>query len=417
MLPWLAGFGPRLAQEAAISSEPGRWDLSWFAGAQYVTFSGFWMQKTAIGWLTWELTHSPAWVGTIALSDLIASLWVAPLSGVLTDRSNPYRLIWTTQAAIMASAVLLWLLVVAGAITSWLLLAWAIVDATLQGFNLPVRLLVTGSLAIKGRMNQAIAINSIAVNLARSTGPAVAGIIMLNGGAGYAILANILTFPVMFLALVRIRHVIHKPRTGTARAPFSQELYSGLSYVAKTPEIGLLFTVVVAFSLLARPFIELFPAIAGGVFHGGPGTLAMLMTSQGIGALFGAVWMLRSREPRRLARTTFAAAFGIGATLACFSWIADVTYAFVTIGFAGLFHVVANIGMQSMTQTMSQEGMLGRVLALYGLLFRVGPSAGAFLLGFGAHWADLQTLIGVAAAIFAGLIVALWPAFRRTYGC
>ncbi|WP_354152701.1 MFS transporter [Aquamicrobium ahrensii] len=381
-----------------------------------MTFSGFWMQKTAIGWLTWELTHSPAWVGTIALSDLIASLWVAPLSGVLTDRSNPYRLIWTTQLAVMANAILLWLLVVTHAITPWLLLGWAIADATLQGFNLPVRLLVTGSLATRGKMNQAIAISSIAVNLARSTGPALAGIIMLGAGADYAILANILTFPVMFLALLRIRRVIDRPRAETARTSFTSELSQGLSYVTRTPKIGLLFTVVVMFSLLARPFIELFPAIAGGVFHGGPGTLAMLMTSQGIGALFGAAWMLRSREPMALVRTTFAAAFGIGVALVCFSWIADVTYAYIAIGFAGLFHVITNIGMQSMTQTMSREGMLGRVLALYGLLFKIGPSAGAFLIGFGAHWIDLQILIGVSAAIFAGAIVMLWPALRRTYG-
>ena len=56
-----------------------------FSAGHGLSSLGSWMQKTAVGWLTWELTHSPAWVGAIAMSDLIAALWVAPLAGAVTD--------------------------------------------------------------------------------------------------------------------------------------------------------------------------------------------------------------------------------------------------------------------------------------------------------------------------------------------
>ena len=85
------------------------------------------------GWLVWELTHSPAWVGAVALSDLIAAFWVAPLAGTVTDRSNPYRLIWLTQGLAMAnSCVHLASGRPLGAVSPCSSAGWAIVDSTLQ---------------------------------------------------------------------------------------------------------------------------------------------------------------------------------------------------------------------------------------------------------------------------------------------
>jgi predicted MFS family arabinose efflux permease len=155
--------------------------------------------------------------------------------------------------------------------------------------------------------------------------------------------------------------------------------------------------------------------LAGGTFKGGPDTLGLLMAAQGIGALFGAGWMLRKRPEGTIVRITFAAALGIAVSLILFSTTGIFGFALPLIGFAGLFHVVCNIGMQTMAQTLSEPSMRGRVLALYTMVFRAGPALGAFLIGFAAHWFDLQVLIGLAAsALLLGLILSI-PAVRRIY--
>ena len=59
--------------------------------------------------------------------------------------------------------------------------------------------------------------------------------------------------------------------------------------------------------------------------------------------------------------------------------------------------------------------MRGRVLALYTLVFRAGPAVGAFVIGFAAHWFDLQVLIGLAAGVFVLGIVSALPVVRRIY--
>ncbi len=116
------------------------------------------------------------------------------------------------------------------------------------------------------------------------------------------------------------------------------------------------------------------------------------MAAQGAGALFGAGWMLRKRATGALVRVTFAAALGIAISLIAFSATGTSGLALPLIALAGLFHVICNIGMQTMAQTMSEPAMRGRVLALYNLVFRAAPALGAFLIGFAGHWFDLQVL-------------------------
>lgn len=404
-----------IPSDQRLMPEPKSRNFILFSIAQCVSFSGDWMQKAAVGWLVWELTHSPAWVGAVALSDLIAAFWVAPLAGTVTDRSNPYKLIWLTQVLAMANSCLIWLLVVLGLVSPWLLLAWAVMDSTLQGFNQPARMMVTGALAPHGRVSQAIAANSIAANLARSIGPMIGGFIMVHSGVSDVFLINAVSFVAIMAVLVHVRPWIDRPGLAVRSVHFTDDIVSGFRYILRAPQVAMLFALTLSFSLLARPFTELFPALAGGTFKGGPDTLGLLMAAQGVGALFGAGWMLRKRPVGTLVRITFAAALGIAVSLILFSMTGTLAFALPLIAFAGLFHVVCNIGMQTMAQTMSEPAMRGRVLALYTLVFRAGPALGAFLIGFAAHRFDLQLLIGLAAgAFFIGIILAI-PAVRSVY--
>jgi len=155
--------------------------------------------------------------------------------------------------------------------------------------------------------------------------------------------------------------------------------------------------------VLARPFAEMFPAMVGMVFGGGPSTLSLLMSSQGAGAMVGALWMLRRRAPDRLLTITLGGAVGLAAALVVFASSALLTVAVPAMVLAGAFHVIFNIGMQSMAQTKAAPEMKGRVTATYWLLFRCGPSAGAFLIGLAANLVGLQVLIG-GGALLAGLV-------------
>ncbi len=372
------------------------------------------MQKTGIGWLAWDLTHSAAWVGTIALADLVAALWVGPLAGAVTDRSNPFRLLITTQGIALILAAGLWGTTAAGLIDIWVLLFFAIGEASIQGFNQPVRMTVTGQLAGPARLSQAIATNSIAVNLARAIGPAIAGWIMLKGSVEWVFAANALSFVAMLGAVMVVRRWIDADVPGS-KAALAGDITDGFRYIAQTPKIATLFSLVLSFSLLARPFSELLPAFAGQVFAGGPQTLSALMSAQGCGALFGAAWMLRRRPADVIVRTTLATSLGLTLSLLAFTATRRIELAVAAMILTGLCHVVSNIGMQSLAQLFSDPALRGRVLALYSLLFRSGPSLGAFAIGLASHWLGLQLLVGAAALLHGLVLLSALPVARRVY--
>ncbi|MDR2690119.1 MAG: MFS transporter [Azoarcus sp.] len=372
---------------------------------------GSWAQKTGIGWLTWELTHSVAWVGTIAMADLVAALWVAPLAGAVTDRNNPYRLFCLTQALTLLLALLLCVATAAGTVTIHGLLLFAVVESTLQGFNQPVRMLLTGSLAPRERLSQAIAANSIAFAVARSLGPASAGVIMYFGSVALVFALNAVSFLAILSIVFYLRHWLDHPPL-TRGAALASDIAEGFRYVARTPEIASVIFLALAFALLARPFSELFPAFAGEVFGGGPEVLSLLMTTQGLGALFGAVWMLRQRDSRRLARNIRSTGLALSVALMVFSSSGVLAVALPAIFMVGLFHIIGNIAMQSLCQLQSVSALRGRVVALYGLIFRTGPAIGAFCIAQAERWFALGALVGGCAAIYA-IVLIVTPATRR----
>jgi predicted MFS family arabinose efflux permease len=255
-----------------------------------------------------------------------------------------------------------------------------------QGFNLPVRMVAIGSLARPEKMSQAIATSSIAVSLARSVGPAIAGIVMVSGHVAGVFVVNALSYLAMIAAILWLRRPLDRPSLSSRKERLLTDIAAGVDYIRNTPRVATIFLLALGFAVLARPFVELFPAIAGDVLRGGPETLSMLMTAQGIGALCGALFMLKPKPMDQTVRITFGAALGIALTLIVFSLTTQLHTVLLAIGVAGVFHVVCNIGMQTMAQTMSDPAMKGRVMSSYGLIFRAAPAIGATVLGAFAEW-------------------------------
>ncbi|MBT6087853.1 MAG: MFS transporter, partial [Rhodospirillaceae bacterium] len=67
----------------ATMREPNYWR---YVVGNGLSLIGTWMQRIAVGWLTWELTHSPTWLGLIAMADFFPVVFMGPLGGALADR-------------------------------------------------------------------------------------------------------------------------------------------------------------------------------------------------------------------------------------------------------------------------------------------------------------------------------------------
>ncbi len=74
---------------------------------QLVSLTGTWMQSTAQGFLVFQLTHSPAFLGYVGFAAGVPSWLFTLYGGVVADRMPRRTLLLITQTTMMALAFFL----------------------------------------------------------------------------------------------------------------------------------------------------------------------------------------------------------------------------------------------------------------------------------------------------------------------
>ena len=150
-----------------------------FFFGQGLSLIGTWLQQVAMGWLTYRLTNSAFLLGVVAFCANVGILLFGNLAGVVADRIDRRRGLFTTQSLMLAQAIVLAVLVAFGWIETWHLIVLALWLGTCSAFDLPLRQsMYVHFIADRGDLGNAIALNSMLVNTARVVGPAIAGLLL-----------------------------------------------------------------------------------------------------------------------------------------------------------------------------------------------------------------------------------------------
>ena len=152
---------------------------------QSVSLIGTWMQKTAVSWVIYSLTHSTFMLGLTLFASQFPSFLFSLLGGVVSDRYNRFRVLLTTQVASMIQASILAILILAGHYAVWEILTLSVLLGVINAFDVPARQsLVYEMIDDKKFLPNALALNSSMVNLSRLIGPAIAGFVLEKLGDG-----------------------------------------------------------------------------------------------------------------------------------------------------------------------------------------------------------------------------------------
>jgi MFS family permease len=375
-----------------------------FAAGNAISLIGTWLQRVAVGWLAWQLTHSGTWLGLVAFADLFPTVVLSPWAGALADRRDRVRVIWLSQVVAMSQATLLALLTGFGIITIWSLFALAVLLGIANAISQPARLALIPSLVERVNLPSAVAINSIIFNGARFIGPALAGIVIAEGSIALAFAVNAATYIAFLLALAGLDGVREDARR--ADRNFLGAMFDGYVYAARHPGIGAMLLLMAVTSLGTRGFIELLPGFADRVFGRGPQALAWMTATVGLGAVLGGLWMVRRPAIAGLTSVVFANTLLMTAALLGFTATAQFWVALPCLAVAGFGLVVSGIGAQTLVQSAVATAMRGRVMALYGMIFRGGPALGALIMGIASERIGLR--IPVAAGALLCTLYWLW---------
>lgn len=378
-----------------------------------VSLIGTWMQRIGIGWLTWELTASPLWLGIIAFADLFPAVIFGPLGGAVADRHNRLRLVQTTQTLSCLQAATLFTLSALGKIDVVSLALLSLFLGTVTALNQPARLALIPSLVGPEHLNSAIGINSVIFNLARFIGPAISGVIIAGGHVSWVFALNALSFAFFVMVLLRLK-LTEPAAPPRARKKFSADLADGIAYAARDPRISVLLILLIVIGIGARPLVELLPGFSAAVFQGGPQTLALLTSTFGVGAIAGGLWLAVRDASGDLLLIVKIAAFALSAALLVFVSTASLLAALPAVAMLGLTMVITGAGIQTLLQLDVATDMRGRVLSIYGLIMRGGPAIGALAMGWVAELTGLRWPLAGGAIVVA--VAALWlvSRMRRT---
>jgi predicted MFS family arabinose efflux permease len=367
-----------------------------------ISLTGTWLQRLAVGWLAWQLSHSGAWLGLVSFADLFPTVVLSPWAGALADRAERIRVIWVSQCIATTQATLLAVLTWCDAIDIVGLFALTAMMGVANAINQPARLALIPELVDRATLPSAVAINSIVFNGARFIGPMIAGLVIEEGGIALAFAVNAASYAAFAFALACLDLPRSKPRA-TERRMLSS-MIEGYLYAARHQGIGAMLLLMAVTSLGTRGFIEMLPGFADKVFGRGPQGLAWMVGMVGIGAVLGGLWMVRRPAVEGLTSIVFTNTILMSAALIGFTATTEFPLALLCLFAAGFGLVVSGIGAQTLVQSAVDTAMRGRVMALYGMIFRGGPALGAVLTGMASAQFGLRLPIAAGAL----LCIAYW---------
>ena len=363
---------------------------------------GIWVQRVAVAWLTWELTQSPFWLGLMAFADFAPSVVCAPLAGAIADRVDRLRGIKITQAIGGLQCIALVVLTGTGAITVEMLLGLTFLLGVVMAFNQPLRLAVIPSLVGAKDMSAAVSVNSLTFNIARISGPAIAGLTILRFGIAPCFAICALSYFIFVFALlsVRVQDQIQRGQRRTLR-DLPLEIMAGLHYCRSHAGIGPVMVLMAVVAIAGRSYTELLPGFAAEVFDRGADGFAMLTGAMGVGAIVGGMTLATRTSVAGLTSYIVLNVLILGLAVVGFALAPTFWAALIMVCVSGFSQVVVGIGEQTLVQNAADPSMRGRVLSLYGMIGRAGPAIGALITG------ALAEVFGLRWPVMAGAVMML----------
>jgi MFS family permease len=387
---------------SAIQSVFANANFRHYAYGNFCSQFGLWVQRVAVAWLTWELTESPFWLGLMAFADFAPAIVCAPLAGAVADRVDRLRGIKITQALGGLQAVTLVVLTATGAITVEILLVLTFLLGIVLTFNQPFRLAVIPSLVETKDMSAAVSINSLSFNIARISGPAIAGITILRFGIMPCFAICALSYFIFAFALMFVRVQDQVAQTqGKSLRDLPSEIMAGFRYCRTHVGIGPVMVLMSVVAISGRPFAELLPGFAAEVFGQGADGFALMTAAMGAGAIVGGMTLATRTSVKGLSNYIVLNVLILGLVVFSFAVAPHFWLALILICASGFAQVVIGIGEQTLVQNASDPAMRGRVMSLYGMINQAGPAIGALIMG------ALAEILGLRWPVMGGAVILL----------
>lgn len=446
-LPSPPSTPPSTSRSPLLALRHPHFRLIWFAA--FGTYLGNWFEFVAVRWLVTEEAkyadvNAENWMAYLSIAQLGPTLFLGLFGGLVADSVNRRKLLVATQGAMMLIAFAMAVAAFTGHANRWTLLILVLCQGIAVPFNNPAWQVLTPRLVPKDELHLAITLNGISFNIARTLGPAIAGVIMAvfktpmptpgdsqvtSHGAAALLLFNALTFIGVMIAVLKTPDAPAPPelagawrRPGIALARSKEAL--GWVWHRKGPRAVLM--AVVVFAVLATPVMPLMSLVVHDVHGGDEDTFGVFIAVMGLGAVTGGLAMryVPSWYPMH---HFIPLSCVLGAVFILLFAIADdKAWAMFTLFFVGIFWMWGFNSSAVAMQKLAPDDMRGRISAVVNTiamgLMPVGPLLASALGHVLDRWSTgiglinaspgLSTQLGIASCavilLAASLVMLIW---------
>ena len=381
------------------------------------TSAAQWIQQTVVGWLVYDLTGSGRMLGSVNLMRSVPILLFSAAAGAATDRIPRNRIIAWSQLAMAVMTFFVAGLILSHRLQIWHMFAFTLLISTAQTFNMPARQTFVFDLVPRRVVPNAVALSWSAFSLARSVGPAIGGMLIeLFGPANNFVLQGVAYLLVMSTVLM-IRNP--KPREVRPHQSFMTGMKEGYGFALSNPQAR----ITLVMSLISPAFmiplhIALMPIFAARVFHSDAGGFGILVSSIGLGGLFGGALTAALGRVDRRGMLQLVALLVMSAAEFAFCVVAEMTgnlwLAVPCLVVAGTAESLYTTTNTTVLQLAAPEHLRGSMAGVLQLSFLIMP-IGGLLAGTAADYIGAPK-VGAAltfTAFCCGLAILLFSSRMR----
>jgi MFS family permease len=364
--------------------------------ATVVSNIGTWMHDVGAGWLMTSLSPSPMLVALIQTATTLPMFLLALPAGAMADIVDRRRMLLAAQLLGLLAAVMLAVLTLLDLVTPAVLLAATFLLGIAAALSAPVFQAIVPELVGKGALPDAIALNSLGINISRAIGPALGGVIVALAGTPAVFALNAISV----LGVLAVLLAWKRPKAVNTLPPehFFGALKAGYRYTRHSAAMRLVLVRAVGFFLFGSALWAMLPIVARrglGLDAAGYGALLACL---GAGAVVGAILLkqLRKRVPANVLSVQATLIFALSTlafALASNAWIAGSVLFTAGLGWIGMLTTL------NVAAHMASPGWVkARALAVYLLVFQGAMTAGSILWGSLAASFTVSAALAVAAA-------------------
>ena len=396
------------AEESALAPlrRPGfRAAWSALAGSQLV----IWMNTVGAVTVIAALSDSPTLIALVQTANSVPAVLLALVMGSVADIVDRRRFAIASQGWMLLSVTALAVLTLSDVVTPGLALALTFALGAGMATTFVIYQALTQDLVPRDELPAAVALNGVAINLARAVGPAAAGLIIaaFSAGALFAVEAGVLV-AIVGLVLLRVRP------PGPARASgerFAPAVRAGVRFVRFSPPVRTVLLRGAAFSVSASALWALLPVVALGRLGLSESSFGLLMGCVGTGAILGATMLPRVRRHFPFDRMIALASLGLAGGLIALAYVPWAELVAVTLLFTGACWLMVLSSLNTSAQRVAPGWVRARTLAVFQLVMQGGLAIGSLTWGLVTGVADVETALTIAAGgLVAGVALARrWP--------